>query len=120
MTINKIQKESTELEISWFEYLNSSVSKGLYLKKQVNEAISLVKKLKVIPTTNPGDSDSLQLSWDDGQKYIEIEILRNLYFHWFFSNRDDSEENMISSESEIEVPGKFFELFNTLNHKNKL
>ncbi len=110
----------TPTEEKWRDYLTASVTKRLYAQAQFDAAVSLFQRLppnlQVIPTTNPGDAGSLQLSWDDGEKYLEIEILKDKRVHWFFRNRG-TDERLGTQESEAVVPDEFFERFRTLNHK---
>jgi hypothetical protein len=60
------------------------------------------------PITQPTDEGAVQLAWDDGEQYLEVEVLPGTGIQWYFRNRRT--EEVLGTETPISSPPhEFFE-----------
>ena len=82
---------ATDQERAWLVFLNESKRAGRFSEKQIVLAREIFASLravqKEVPITGPTESGSLQMYWDTGSRYLEIEILVDATLHWFFRDR---------------------------------
>src|ERR1035437_6272687 len=62
-----------------------------------------------VPITQPGDEGSLQLAWDNGEKYIDIEATIEGCFHWYYRDRETNEVLGTSDQAIAQVDSAFFD-----------
>jgi hypothetical protein len=61
-----------------------------------------------LPITQPTEEGAVQLAWDDGVQYLEVEVLPAGRIHWYFRNRRSQE--VLGTEDSIScLPPEFFE-----------
>ena len=101
---------ATDQERAWLVFLNESKRAGRFSDKQIVLARELFASLravqKEVPVTGPTESGSLQMYWDTGSRYLEIEILVDATLQWFF--RDRQSELTAGTERPIAALGSDF------------
>jgi hypothetical protein len=61
-----------------------------------------------LPITQPTDESAIQLAWDNGERYLEVEVFPAGGIHWYFRNRESQE--VVGTESPVSsLPFEFFE-----------
>jgi hypothetical protein len=116
--INLLQGPKQRLgsaETAWNEYLNSlMIPQGPIAPEVISRVWDIWHQACVQvkdcprPITQPTDEGAIQLAWDYGERYLDVEVFPAGGIHWYFRNRQSGEvvgtENPVSS-----LPLEFFE-----------
>jgi len=100
---------------SWNRYLDSlKAPRGPIAPEVIARVRDILRKVRDevencgLPITQPTDEGAVQLAWDDGDQYLEIEVLPADRIHWYFRNRR-SEEVLGTEDPLSSLPKEFFE-----------
>lgn len=100
---------------SWDRYLDSlTAPRGPISEEVIDRVRSLFANIRAevencrMPITQPTDEGAVQLAWDNGVEYLEVEVLPAGRIHWYFRNRR-SEEALGTEEPLSSLPRQFFE-----------
>lgn len=61
-----------------------------------------------LPITQPTRDGAIQLAWNSGQKYIDIEVLPDGNFHWYFRDRETGQVLGTEDDPVEKVAPEFF------------
>ncbi len=61
-----------------------------------------------LPITQPMGDGAIQLAWDNGQKYLDVEVLPDGNLHWYFRDRETGEVLGTEDESIQKLTPEFF------------
>lgn len=57
-----------------------------------------------LPVTQPTPDGAIQLYWDDGNKYLEVDVYADGTLHWFYKDRAGSERDGTDDDRVRGVP----------------
>ena len=57
-----------------------------------------------LPVTQKTAEDAIQLYWDTGSKYLEIDVYSDGTLHWFYKDRTTGERDGTDDERELGIP----------------
>jgi hypothetical protein len=57
-----------------------------------------------LPVTQPTSENAIQLYWDTGDKYLEIDVYADGTLHWFSKNRSTGERDGTDDDPVLGVP----------------
>ena len=85
--------------VRWEYYLRSitepfglfSIEHVARLRRVWGEIVRRVGAFCPLPITQSTGDKSLQLAWDNGLQYVDIEITPEGFFHWYFRDRNSGE-----------------------------
>jgi hypothetical protein len=101
----------------WETYLASiTYPIGLFPSDRVMSLVSVWKFASEqldakcpIPITQTTSEDTLQFSWDNSHKYIDVETTRDGEFYWYFRDRSSGEVRGTSDSPIRDLGSDFFE-----------
>ncbi|MBF0547748.1 MAG: hypothetical protein HQM08_25135 [Candidatus Riflebacteria bacterium] len=89
---------------------------GLFEEEQIRAIINLWDFLNQqfsfplpLPLTQPTVNGNIQLAWDAGRFYLEIEVRKDCKLEWFFRDRDTNQLDGTEDEPESTVSQPLFE-----------
>jgi hypothetical protein len=99
VVVEQLQSRDLALSLApdapWLAYLERlQYPPGRFSITHVQAVVRLWGELKAQlgadlspPLTQPTGDGAIQLAWDDGEHYLEIEVLPDARFHWYFRDR---------------------------------
>jgi hypothetical protein len=96
----------TETEIQWYRYLDglptvdSSIC-GAHIEKVKELWHALRRMIGVqipVPTTAVTSDGAIELAWDNGEEYIDVDVLPDGAVHWYYRHRGKGTTDGTSEE----------------------
>jgi len=111
-----VSLENVATEFAWDEYLKSTTApRGPFEPEAVERVRSIWRSISArgehrgIPITQPTSEGAIQLAWDNGREYLEVEVLPHNGMNWYFRSRITNEVLGTDDEPVAELPAAFFE-----------
>jgi len=110
------EQQSRELSVSywsandipWKEYLASAIG-SLFSAEVVARARAIQARIGgPVPITQCIDDGVLQMAWDNGRQYVDVEIMPDGGFHWYFRDRHQNIVDGSEDEPVQALPQEFF------------
>ena len=116
-SIGLLENQTSAQETKWLAYLTATQTSGVYSSDQVRKLHSIWSKAKKtlnrftvrIPTTEPGESDSLSLTWSRDGLVLSLDILPDLQLEWFFVDQKTNEAIGSGVSTLSSLPTLFFD-----------
>jgi hypothetical protein len=90
----------SQTDLAWRRFLDQElrVPLGLFPDTQVDSVLELMEQLRdrlgprlAVPLTQPTVDGAIQLAWDAGRHYLDIDIFSDGTMQWFYRDRETKE-----------------------------
>ncbi len=108
--------ETAETECAWENYLKSFGASDGPAKGRMLETVHMIwQQIKErianspLPITQPTAEGAIQLAWDSGGKYLDVDVLPQGGVHWYFRDRVTNEVLGTDEDPVETLPPTFFD-----------
>ncbi len=108
--------EIAETEFAWEKYLKSFAASGDPVAGRMLETVRVIwRQIKEriatcpVPITQPTAEGAIQLAWDSGGLYLDVDVLPQGGVHWYFRDRVTNEVLGTDEEPLETLPSTFFD-----------
>lgn len=105
----------------WHRFIDELLEQRLFQRHHLSRVRETWKRIRehvgprlAMPVTQQTPEGAIQLYWDTGSKYIEVDVYSDGTLHWFYKDANSGERDGTDDERVRGVPGHLLDRLVTL------